>query len=200
MLTLGPGPRLMERPSEAGSGLGWALARLRLGRPTREGRAGPGGRWPRRDTVNEWASGRAGEHLLDAEDAETAAASCDAVNGGGQGRTGSWRRRRDPAVPGRIWPGTTARSCVGAPRGQWQLLLPEERREREIQRGNRERRRTRRKQRRDAAVLLVLVAGYGADEAAIGMRALLLLEGDEGAATDRRKRLAMVSCGGNRER
>ena len=42
----------------------------------------------------------------------------------------------------------------------------------------------RRKQRRDAAVLLVLVAGYGADEAAIGMRALLLLEGDEGAATD----------------
>ena len=79
-------------------------------------------------------------------------------------------------------------------------MLPEERREREIQRGNRERRRTRRKQRRDAAVLLVLVAGYGADEAAIGMRVLLLLEGDEGAATDRRKRLAMVSCGGNRER
>ena len=74
---------------------------------------------------------------------------------GGRGWTGSWRRRRDPAVPGRIWRGTTARTCVGAPRGQWQLLLPEERREREIQRGNRERRRTRRKQRRDVAVLLV---------------------------------------------
>mgnify|MGYP000977547007 CR=1 FL=1 len=176
----------------------WALARLE-GR-LQEGRAGPGGRWPRRETVNEWASGRAGEHLLDAEDAEAAAASGDAGNGGGRGWTGSWRRRRDPAVPGRIWRGTTARTCVGAPRGQWQLLLPEERREREIQRGNRERRRTRRKPRRDVAVLLVLVAGCGADEAAIGMRALLLLEGDEGATTDRKKRPAMVSCGGNRER
>ena len=31
-------------------------------------------------------------------------------------------------------------------------------------------------------------------------RAVLLLEGDEGAVTDREKRPAMVSCGGNRER
>ena len=109
-----------------------------------------------RGAVNERASGRAGEHLLDAEDAEAAAASGDAGNGGGRGWTGSWRRRRDPAVPGRIWPGTTARSCVGAPRGQWQLLLPEERREREIfreaeRKGEEERRRGRRAREEEAS-------------------------------------------------
>ena len=58
---------------------------------------------PTRAAVNARASGRAGEHLLDVEDAEAAAASGDAGNGGGRGWTGSWRRRRDPAVPGRIW-------------------------------------------------------------------------------------------------
>ena len=40
----------------------------------------------------------------------------------------------------------------------------------------------------------------GVDEAANDMRTLLLLEGDGGAAMDRKKRPAMVSCGGDRER
>ena len=84
----------------------WALARLE-GR-LQEGRAGPGGCWPRRDAVNERASGRAGEHLLDAEDAETMAWTWwqgrrgdDRIQGGEArreaGAAGSGRGRRSPA-------------------------------------------------------------------------------------------------------
>ena len=55
---------------------------------------------PTRDAVNEQASGRAGEHLLDAEDAAATVASGDAGNGGGRGwavHGGGGEIRRSPA-------------------------------------------------------------------------------------------------------